>query len=151
MTSLKLIKQDLGRASLGVWVEHPLGYRFRVARMGNDSYRAAVEKLLKPHRDEIRRGVLSDAKIEELSREAVATHILTGWENIEDDDGNAIPYSPAKAAEVLFNPELVDLYDFVLNTARRAELYRLNEREESLGNSERSSSGASPSRAESTS
>ena len=54
MTSLKLIKQDLGRASLGVWVEHPLGYRFRVARMGNDSYRAAVEKLLKPHRERAR-------------------------------------------------------------------------------------------------
>lgn len=143
MVKLSQFKSDLDKERLGVWITFAEGIRFRVARMGNAQYVAASRELLKPHRDRIRRGVMDEEEIERLSLSAIAEHILTGWENIDDDAGNAVPYSPAKAAEILGDPQYRDVYDFVLSTARRSELYRIQDREIDLGNSQTASDGSS--------
>lgn len=143
MARLSALRSDLTKEKLGIWVAWELGIRFRIARMNNPSYDAAVREALRPHRDRIRRGVMDEREIERLSLQAVATHILTGWENVDDDDGKPIEYSPEKSAEIIGDPRYRDVYDFVIDCSRRAALYRVHEMETDLGNSSPVSTGTS--------
>lgn len=143
MARLSSLRSDLTKEKVGVWVAWELGIRFRIARMNNPSYDEAVREALRPHRDRIRRGVMDEREIERLSLQAVGTHILTGWENVEGDDGMSIPYSPEKAVEILGDARYREVYDFVVDVSRRSALYRVQEREDDLGNSQPASAGTS--------
>ena len=79
---------------------------------------------------------------ERTTKEAIAHTIVLGWRNLEDDNGNSIPYSPEKALEFLKDPEMLDFYNWVLLTANNAELFRKQFDAESEGNSPTSSPGS---------
>lgn len=142
MAKLTTLKADASKESGGVWVEWEHGVSLLVARLNNTGFQAAIRELTTPHTKEIRSGKISDAKMEELSRKAMATHVLLDWKNIEDDDGAPLEYTPEMAFELLNDPGLRDLYQFVLTTANERELYRLEAEDESRGNSQAVSSGA---------
>ena len=72
--------------------------------------------------------------MEEISIEAMAHHVLLGWKDIEDDDGNPLEYSPETALELLRDPGLRDLYQFVLTQANERALFRQEVEEESKEN-----------------
>ena len=56
--------------------------------------------------------------------EVRAKTILLDWKNIEDANGNIIPYSSEKAAEFFKDPELKDFYDFVVAISENANQYK---------------------------
>lgn len=134
MAKLSSIKSDPSKAEGGVWVDYEAGIRLKVARMGNAAFEAFVRSKQRPKIRGFRAGKISDAEADALTREAVARHVLVGWEHIEDDKGNAIPYSPEKSIEFLADPALADLYQFVVLQASDAAAYKAEAEEDARGN-----------------
>lgn len=139
---LSSLRTDLKKEKEGVPVPWVGDVRLKLRRSGNDDYRNAVAEGLKPHRAAWRAELLSAATVEEIQRAALARHVLVGWENLFDDKGVEIPYSPETAEKLLRDPELHDLYEFVLVASSRMENFRREEAREDLGNSPGSSTGS---------
>tara|TARA_R100000152_G_C6770739_1_gene197026 strand:+ start:646 stop:1107 length:462 start_codon:yes stop_codon:yes gene_type:complete len=143
MAKLNSLKADSVAESEGVWVTWDHGVELKIARLNNPSFQAEIRKLTAPLTKRIRAGQVPDDEMEALSQKAMASHILVGWRNIEDEDGKPLKYTPKRAHELLTDPGLRDLYQFVLTQANERELFRLQTEEDSRGNSSASSSGAS--------
>ena len=60
-----------------------------------------------------------DRDREEARTKAFATHLVTGWNNIVDKDGNELPFTTENAIKLLLDlPDLVnEMVDFALNRA----------------------------------
>jgi len=134
MAKLSSLRSDAQKESEGVWVEWEAGVSLLIARLNNSGFQARVRALTAKHTKRIRAGTFPDEEMEEISKSAMAHHVLLGWKNIEDDDGNALEYSVEKAEELLCEPDLRDLYQFVLTQANERELYRRDVEEDSTGN-----------------
>ena len=116
----------------GVWVDAGGGLRLKVARSSNYNYEEDLRKLGKPYVRQIRLGTVDNETIEKISIKAFAKHVLKDWENLEDEKGNEILYSPAKAEELLL--EYRDFYKLVQEFAQEQDLYRQEQMEDSEGN-----------------
>jgi len=128
MAKLSQIKSDPKKTDEGIWLDFAAGIRLKIARLHNPAYAKYMTALQKPYIRQVRAGTL-DAEISaRLTKQVVA------WENIEDEKGQAIPYSPEKALELISDPTLFELYDFVLEVAASAELYRAQLHEDSVKN-----------------
>jgi len=124
MAKLSDIRSDVDAMTNGVWVDYAAGIRLKIARMWNKEHSRFMAKLSEERLDEIRASV-STQKIErDIMKESVAMTILKDWANLEDDDGEPIPFSVEKAIEIFSDPAYQDFYDFVLTTASRRNLYR---------------------------
>lgn len=84
---------------------------FILARTGksNKAYSKALEAATRPYRRQIELGTLKNDVAENLFVKVFINNILKGWENVQDEDGKAIPFSKA-AAEKLFD-EMPDVYE----------------------------------------
>lgn len=98
--------------------------RFKLARAGgkNIQFAKAMEKHSKPHRRMIELGLLSPSVAEGIIRTVFIESILKGWENLEDRDGNELPYS-SESAQKLFT-DLPDLFTNLNEMARDASNFR---------------------------
>lgn len=134
MAKISSVKADPVKAESGVWVDYEAGIRLKIARMNNPAFEAFVRAKQRPKIRGFRANKATDDELNELTREAVARHVLVGWENVEDDDGNLIPYSPEKSLEFLKDPALSDLYQFVVLQASDAAAYRAEATEEAVKN-----------------
>lgn len=79
--------------------------------------------------------------LRKLNLDMVASCVLIGWEEMEDEAGNRIPYSPEKAREILSDENNYDFYHFVQEASRRYGEVIVEHRRESLGNLNGSSTG----------
>jgi len=134
MAKLKSIKTDSKKSAEGIWFDYEMGIRLRIARMGNKDFEEFVRSKQKTNIKGFRAKKITEEQAEAITQEAVARHVLVGWENIEDDDGNPIPYSHEVALEFLNDPDLSDLRQFVLIQASDSESYRLEAIEEAEEN-----------------
>ncbi len=124
MAKLSSLKQSKAKIDEGVWVEFEAGIRIRVTSINNKRYTECVEKLLKPHLRRIRSGIMTIQERSQLIKPAVAKYLLLDWDGIEDDDGQVIKYSSAKAQEIFDNEEYVDFFNFVIESANEQQLFR---------------------------
>ena len=69
-----------------------------------------------------------------MLKPAAAKYLLLDWKNVEDANGNPVPYSSEKALEFFNNPALKDLYDFVLEMAGEVGNFLQEQHEESVKN-----------------
>jgi hypothetical protein len=100
----------------GKWVPWHEGSRLLIARAGNPKFQAVLQKQMEPHTAVLRAGGSPPEGAQEAAIvAATAEGCLLGWEGLDDDDGVAIPYSPAKAVELL--TEYTDLRTFVQGIA----------------------------------
>lgn len=106
----------------------------RVARSGgsNTAYAKRMEVAARPHRRAMQTETIDAQLLVELVRKVFCETVVLGWENVEDEEGNPIEFSP-KAAEELFI-KLPDLYADVSESAGRAALFREAIREADSGN-----------------
>ncbi len=95
-----------------------------VASVRNQAYQEHVRALCRPHLAELRSEHCPPGRRLEIIKPAVARHLLKGWENLQDDEGREIVYSPEKALELLNNPRLPSLCEDVLNFAGDDDRYR---------------------------
>jgi len=149
MARLNRIATSTERAADGQWVEFcpaqgdEPALELKIARIGNPRYAQRLQELVRPHRRKVRMGF--DEDMEQLVKIAVAECVLVDWRGLEDEDGNAIPYSKETSVEILTNPAYSDLMDFVMDVGGDAAIYRENEIQATAGNSKRSSTGNSTS------
>jgi hypothetical protein len=141
MGKLSFQKIDTKAEAEGVWTDYADGIRFKIARLGNPDYRAHLRKIGRANQIHVQQDLMDPEVMESFSKEAIAKHVLLDWENVEDDDGSKIPYSPDVGEKILKDPAYVRIFEFVVAFAARAENYRTAAIGEALGNSSSTSAG----------
>jgi len=118
MAELDSIRIDLKKSEDGIWVDYEGDIKLLIARKPNPRYEDALHTLI----EKLNRAITKEDDID-LTRQAVAQCVLLGWKNL-CEGGKEIPYSTEKALELLRDPSLRDLYEFVLVSAHDREAYR---------------------------
>jgi hypothetical protein len=116
-------------------VPHAEHVCLRIAAAGNSNYRNAVARLRRERLPELRAGgeTAENADRQCVDR-ALAETILTGWANVDRDDGTSWPYSAADAYAVLRDPQYAKVRHFVTDVAGLDDEYRKAEEAEAKGN-----------------
>lgn len=115
---------DVDLEKNGVEVDLGDGAFVTVRRSNNKKFADALTKMRKPHERRIQRGNNTAEfreMLDDLTRKAVAKHVVIGWRGIEVD-GKAVKYSP-EAAEKLMK-EFEDFQEDVLTAANSRETFR---------------------------
>lgn len=124
----------------GVWVEVQEGVRLCVARIGHPAYEQYVRRISAPHRALLRSENPPAKLVERLVIDAMAHHVLKGWEGLEDEDGTPLAYTPENAKKVL---SVRYWRDLVSEVAESNEAFRRAEIEEGKETSPKPSRGNS--------
>ncbi|KKL67244.1 hypothetical protein LCGC14_2136930 [marine sediment metagenome] len=124
----------------GAWEELAEGARILVARVGNDHYTERFKRLGKGLQRQIDRGTLPEKKGRTIFIAIMVDTILLNWEGLADK-GQPIEYSKENARTML--QAYPDFRQLVWDIASDADLYRIKDREEDLGNSSAPSSSDS--------
>jgi hypothetical protein len=124
----------------GVWEEVSEGARVLVARVGNDRFTERYKRLGKGLQRQIDRGTLPKDKSQAIFIAILADTILLNWEGLVDEK---VPIEYSKENARLMLKKYPDFRQFVWDIANDAELYRIKERDEDLGNSSEPSSSVS--------
>ncbi len=117
----KHFKTDEALENEGVWVDLGEGARLKVARLGNDGYKAMFQRELKPHRRQMKQGLLSEEVADNILIKCMAHHILMDWEGIEFN-GQSLPYSHENA--IMLFRELKDFRDLVHEISQEMEVFK---------------------------
>lgn len=112
----------------GVWMEVGDGASLLIARTGNPKHSELVARHVRPIARRIEKGLVPKEKTRKLLAKIYARSILLGWKGIEDETGAEIPYSAAKAEELLH--DLPDFFDLVQSLADDRAAFRAEEIEE---------------------
>jgi hypothetical protein len=119
------------------------GITFKIARMGNPKYDEEIIRLSIEAASEL--GVSEENlpldKLNEIVKKAASKFILVGWENMEDENGDPIPYSHEKALEFFNDVQLKDMYKFIIGSSKIMEKYRRSKVRGSAKNLKSSSTG----------
>jgi len=135
MAKLRDHASDLDLENQGVWVPWRAGIQLRIARAGRKAHNECVQRLGRAHRGLIRMDTPeARAKVTEVTHRAAAESLLLDWKNVEDDDGNPLPYTAEVGYRYLSDEAFRDLYEFVTVTANDATVYLQDLREDALGN-----------------
>lgn len=143
MAELNSLRIDQNKANDGVW--EPYGgtdFECKIARTGNQRYQQEVTKLRQDRR--VRRALSSNDINERQQALAplIAKYILVDWRGLTSK-GKEVPYSEAKAAEMLASPDFQDLFLWVVTVSGDGELYRVDLEEDDQGNLSNASNGTS--------
>lgn len=113
---------DQGKATDGVWHDIDETTAVKVARLGNKKFQRRAEALRKPYQFQIDNKTIDDGLLEKITTQAIAETIVVDWKGFEDEDGNAVPYSPEAAFEYLMKYE--EFKRHVLNWATNTATYK---------------------------
>ena len=107
---------------------------FYVARAHkrNRLYQKQVSRLFKDHQEEMRLGTMDDVVAEEKMTEAFLLGCVKGWDNVQDENGDVMPFS-IENARVVFDA-LPELLEALQDKSTNLETYRMATREDSAKN-----------------
>jgi hypothetical protein len=71
---------------------------------------------------------------QQITARTLADTVLLGWEGLEGDDGQPLPYSPETAKDLLLDPQMLAFRDAVSWAATVAGEQALGNSEEAAGN-----------------
>jgi len=132
---LSNFKTDQSKEIEGTWVQVGEDAKVLIARLGNSQYSKYLREISKPYRAMSRAGVLEIEVVEDLTRKAMAKHVLLGWEGIAEN-GVEVEYSTDKAYEFLTNYRA--FYEMIESLAADITMFRgdaVDEEVEQLGKS----------------
>jgi hypothetical protein len=127
-----LLRTNKAKEESGVWLDGGEGLKLLIARHNNYRYQDLYRKLLKQKLGTIRTKELSAEVTEEITARATATAILLGWQNLQDDSGVDIAYTPEKAFELLTSHR--EFLRIVLELSSDLNNYREDEVKEAVKN-----------------
>lgn len=138
---LSALKIDSRKAADGVWVNFPgTEARFRVARVSNAKCVAALQVINETHDGKylLQTGAQSDAWADDDYRAAMMPAITQGllrdWDKVEDDNGDAIEYTPETASQMLDAEGFEDVLAFIVQAGAMRERFRADQTEAAAGN-----------------
>lgn len=126
------IKTDATLEKDGVEVELDDGAVIIVRPIRNADFKRYLNELQKPYERKIQQKRMDQEALDNLTRKAVAKHVLIGWKGIELD-GKEVKYSPKVAEEIMI--EFDEFQDDVLSAATARETFREEIVEENEKNS----------------
>lgn len=132
---------DLSKEVEGVWVQMH-GAWFKVARSNNDEFQRAFNQLPQETQDAIQQGTLSEEESENLFADLMARTIVKDWQGLTMG-GKEVPYSEAKAREILSQRKFKDFRQDLWRMAEDRRRFREDQLEEDVGNSSADSGGSS--------
>ena len=87
---LNALRADLDKERNGTWVPYQGGIRLKLARLGNPNYREASARIIDARKVQLNTKELTEEQMLDVQKEAASQTVLLDWENVEDDNGNAI-------------------------------------------------------------
>lgn len=117
---LSEVKVDSDRIEQGAWVpdisECP-GLKLKVRGQGNKDWRRLQSRLLDavPRKKRVNR--LDYDEGERITNRLLLDTCLIDWDGLQDDDGNAIPYSKEMAETLLTDPDFRKFRDAVFTAS----------------------------------
>lgn len=104
--------------------------KFTLARAGGSNKRFAnrLQALLRPYERAVKSGSMADEKAAEIMSQTIAETIILSWENVNDRDGNPLPFTVAAAKQLLV--DLPELRTVILEEAQKAVNFVAEEVEE---------------------
>lgn len=118
----------------GVWTPWFDDARVKIARHNNPRFIQKIQDLILEHRATNGDTKPNSDQITQMTKIAAAHALLVDWENVEDDDGNPIVYTPELGLALFSDPEHHDFYRLVVETSQSIELYRKNKISRTVGN-----------------
>ena len=128
---------DPAKEKEGIWQNLSTipGAKMKIARMRNPKFEQLYEKLYKPHRKKISRGVPLDPETQfKINAELTVKTLVTDWSGIPGKDAEGkdchVPFSEKIARELFFNSTLKDVMDEVWDWADQTDGYLMEIEEE---------------------
>lgn len=97
------------------------GNKLLVARSGNTNFKKMFRELIKPYREEVDGGRMSEEQSNEIMIKCVASTILVGWETITDTNGEKFEFSKENAMSLLTDDK--DAYDEIIRFSENIDNY----------------------------
>lgn len=123
---LSKLKRDVKAAEAGVWITGAYGdLDILIASTDNRKYVEMLRTLIKPYsRNKAYMNMADDVFEKEIQNKALAKHVLLGWKNLQDDEGQDIPYSEQTAYDLLCDPENLEFRKIIIGLAEESEVFR---------------------------
>lgn len=130
MSLYKQFKTDDNLERTGILLQYGVNERngepitIRVARAGgsNSAYLKKIEAKVKPFRRQIQNETIEKPVVDKMLRETYAESVVLGWENVDDKQGNPLPFTVQNCIQLF--EELPDLFTDVQEQAQKAALFR---------------------------
>lgn len=129
---LNTLAVDTDKEEEGVWVEVGEGASLLIAHWGNKAFTAAMRRYVTPKQHRLKN--MPEHEADALMAKVVSETILLDWKGVSID-GAEVPYSRAKAVELLTSRKYRSFRELVEGLAKDDEQFRLAEMEEDMGNS----------------
>lgn len=144
---LNEIAVDPAKIEEGEWVDEIPGMgdlRLQVRGLNCIGYRRAIDRRVRalPRSDRGRDGSISPEANDKLTGQAMAEALLLGWDGLTAG-GQPVPYTKAKATELLTSPRFAALRGAVFYAAGQVGAEVEEHQQAILGNSETPSVGTS--------
>ena len=128
MLELNSIAVEPDLAENGMWAEY-MGGRFLIARRG-PRYQARLVELYQENMDLVKSNTPEgDEKSLDIFRQAFSDTVLLDWEGITEN-GKPLPYSKKAGHELMKNPRLFELTNFLESFSNNHTNYQLKVEEE---------------------
>lgn len=118
---LSSLKTDIGRVEQGEWISDipEMGdLELKVRGIDNADYRALMNRLVQAIPLKRRRRGISPEDLEQIQNRCLLETVLLDWRGVQDDGGQAMPYSRDLAVTLLTSPEYRTFRDAVAYAAR---------------------------------
>lgn len=112
--------------------QNPIGIRVARAGGANAAYTKRLQSKLNPHRRQLQTETIDKKLLERLLLEVFCETVVLGWENVETENGEDLPFSYENAL-TLFT-DLPELFTDVQEQATKLALFKSEVREVDSGN-----------------
>lgn len=105
-----------------------LPIRIRIARAGgaNQAFSRCYEQKTKPYRRQIQTETLDSKIAERISLEVYAETVVLGWENVEDEEENELPFNKENCIKLF--TDLPELFMDVMKASQSIAIFRAETR-----------------------
>lgn len=125
---------DTSKEETGVWHSFDGDIEVRIRRLSSKISQNARKEAEKPYAAQLRLKETPQDVYDKILIQQIARGVISDWKGVEDEDGNAIPYSGDVAVEVISGDEMKDFRLEVLNLSMTKDAYRTEVVEEAVGN-----------------
>jgi len=132
---------DIKKENEGVWHDYEGGLRLKIARLNNEDHQQFMLEKRREVNQSQRFGVggeIGKEKLNELTIEGMARHILVNWECMVEN-GKTLAYSVKEATRII--TKYPKFFRLVEEEAMNDANFKIESEQDELGNSESSATG----------
>lgn len=125
----KKFRTDTNSEKSGIWLNYGANSKgndmmILIARAGggNTNFSKCLEKRTKPIRRQLQNETVDEKDARQVMLDVYADSIILGWENMEDEHNNDLPFNRTNVLQVM--QDLPDLFADIQEQAQKAALFR---------------------------